>query len=129
MSFQVHCPNKLSMFSLLVWNIRGVANASSKRSIKYLMKSHKLSLIAILEPKSSSMTIAELQAYLNGTGCLSNNAGSIWVIWNANLQCQTLSSDDQQITLSCTYFGQNFVLSCVYASCNSLNRKALWSSL
>ena len=36
--------------NLLIWNARGVANKSTQSTIKFLIKTHKISIMAIIEP-------------------------------------------------------------------------------
>src|SRR4051812_23139827 len=117
------------MISILVWNIRGVANCPSIRRIKQIMKKQKVALVAILEPKSSIMSITDLQRKLQCDGSITNIAGTIWVLWKAQYNCTEVSNEDQQITLSVCFNSTQFHITCVYASTNADVRKHLWTSL
>lgn len=70
------------MMNYLIWNIRGVANNSSVRRLKQLIKKHSISLVAIIEPKCSSIPIVELQTKLKFCGSLANEPDTIWLFWN-----------------------------------------------
>src|SRR5436190_23681863 len=99
------------MINYLVWNIRGVENSSSLRRVRYLVKKHHLSLIALLEPKSTKSTVFELQRKLHMSDSISNDTGTIWIMWKDTLAFSILSNEAQQITLDCCYMGQQFILS------------------
>src|SRR5436190_994681 len=90
----------LIMINYLIWNIRGVANTTSIRRLKHLIKKHKVAIIAIIEPKSTRVPIVELQAKLRCIGSLSNASGSIWVMWKDHVQCTEVVNEPQQITLN-----------------------------
>lgn len=117
------------MISYLVWNIRGVDNASSVRRIKHIMRVHNISLVALLEPQWSRISITDLQRLLHGFDSVTNESGTIWIVWKADIQCSVISNESQQFTLSYCYKDQQIILTCVYASCSPEIRKQLWSSL
>lgn len=104
-------------------------NSSSLRRVKHLIKTHKTSLVALLEPKSTRTTISDFQSKLHCSDSVANDAGTIWILWKSDLSCSVISSEAQQITLSCNHMGLNFILSCIYASYNVEIRKQLWNSL
>lgn len=60
---------------------------------------------------------------------MANDIGSLWIMWTDDITCNVLSTESQQISLSCTYMGYQFILTCICASYNAEVRKQLWNSL
>lgn len=67
--------------NILAWNIGGIAINPSIRRLKKLFKSHKLSCVAIFEPKISPSYIKDIMFKLNCVDSIANNEGNIWILW------------------------------------------------
>lgn len=68
-----------TMFNSMFWNIKGISNKPSVRRVRKLIKMYKLSIFAILEPKTSNDGLHDYQRIFSCYGSYANTKGTIWV--------------------------------------------------
>lgn len=114
--------------SILVWNVKGIANKNKMLYLKHLVKVYNLSLIALLEPMTTFTKAATIgrnlglsQVYLNedygSKICICENKDLIILIY------------EQHITFFVDQHAKNTIFSIIYAKCNHLLQISLWTSL
>ncbi|MQM19124.1 hypothetical protein Taro_052124 [Colocasia esculenta] len=116
----------------LIWNIRGVANAASKKSLKNIVMKHKPQIVGISEPKTSLSNALGLCQGLHMDSYASNmgDDSKIWVFWKSHDLVQVAASTSQFISLSCNADTSTmYYLTFVYADCNSVIHRDLFRDL
>src|SRR4051812_44169286 len=107
------------MMKALVWNIRGIGNRPSVTRLKRLIKMHKVTLYAILEPKISKENLSYFQRKSNCKGAFSNEKSTIWVFWKEELSINLLNADDQFMQVEvASNLAPSILITFVYASCD-----------
>jgi hypothetical protein len=118
----------------LYWNIRGLANPSSKLALKNLILESKPDLCFIAEPwmnvnKISHRWLSRLGFKLFAVNNRPNNHPNLWCLCSLSLNPTLLAVDDQHISVSVVMDGKSFGISAVYASTCYLQRRNLWNAL
>lgn len=115
----------------LIWNIRGIINKSAIRRMKKLIKLHKLSFFAIIEPKAYSGDILDFQRIFACNGFCSNDKGSIWIFWKNEVQMKLIISTDQYIHMEMSHpiLSTTVMLSFCIGSCDGREWRTLWYDL
>lgn len=127
-AFSIH----LSMaVNFLYWNVRGIGNDPTLARIKQLVKLHHISFIAIFEPMIALEKIALLSKRLKFLFSFSNHCSTIWIFAKAAYTCTVLHDTAQHLTIRAHHYlwPTSFLISCLYAKCNSSDRQDLWSDL
>lgn len=119
------------MIRATLWNIRGIMNNPSIRRLKKLIKTHRLSCFAILEPKSSANNIKNYQRMFSCTGACSNDKGTIWVFWKEDITMHLIGHSDQSIRMELSHASISSIplMNFVYASCDGREWRGLWQDL
>lgn len=119
------------MISHLFWNIRGVANKASLRRLKFLVRSHNVTLLVLLEPLVHSNKLEEFRIKLGYDFAFSSATGRIWIFGKAMLTIRQVdTSHDQVLHAELQYPGMEpFFLSAVYAKSTRAGRLDLWDNL
>jgi hypothetical protein len=118
----------------LYWNIRGLANPSSKLALKNLILESKPDLCFIAEPwmnvnKISHRWLSRLGFKLFAVNNRPNTHPNLWCLCSLSLNPTLLAVDDQHISVSVVMDGKSFGISAVYASTCYLQRRNLWNAL
>lgn len=116
----------------LIWNIRGISNDLSVGRLKFLIKAHKLNMVAIIEPMVDSNRMDSFRKKLKMDYSAANSIGKahIWFFWKSPLQFVVLHQHEQFLTLC--HGGSsdpNFFITIVHAKCSVQERRVLWSEL
>ncbi|XP_070019754.1 uncharacterized protein [Nicotiana sylvestris] len=118
------------MISAIFWNIRGVRSKKAIHSLKRLTDINNTHFVAIFEPFISKEKIDGYMRFLGFQHCHSNGNGKIWYFWNSFNNKKFFSESDQHITIKLdkAIINQYILITTVYAKCNSIERRDLWSS-
>lgn len=117
------------MTKWILWNIRGISDRGSFARLKAMISEHRSPLVVIIEPLVAADRIANYALRLCFSYYTSNPTGKIWVFWHSYVGFNILSSSDQVIHGSVTSFtGSPVFCSFVYAKCNYVDRRELWSN-
>jgi hypothetical protein len=118
----------------LYWNIRGLANPSSKLALKNLILDSKPDFCFIAEPWMNFTSLPH--RWLNRLGMKMfavntrlNNLPNLWCFCSLSLNPTLLASNDQHISFSVDVDGKTLGISAVYASNCYIHRRLLWSAL
>lgn len=118
----------------LYWNVRGLANSSTRLVLKKLCSDNNPDFLFIFEPwisfdcfpvkfwKNLNLKLVTV----NDRGTLAPN---LWCLCKDNWNPSVLEVSDQHISFSIDVNGQVFGLSAIYASTSYLKRRILWSEL
>ncbi|XP_058742332.1 uncharacterized protein LOC131614798 [Vicia villosa] len=116
----------------LYWNIRGVANAPSRLSLKRLIKLHNPDYIFIAEPKLDFANFPTNWFHRLGFKPFSvNNVvhPSLWGFCNLDLCPNIIAESDQFLAFSFSFDNVLMAVAVVYASTNIIQRRELWKDL
>jgi hypothetical protein len=116
------------------WNIRGLANPSSKLALKDLFLEFKPDICFLAEPwmnvnRLSPRWLHRLGLKLFAVNSRPNNSPNLWCLCSISLNPTLLATDDQHIAISVDIDGKSFGISGVYASTCYMNRRNLWNAL
>ena len=114
-------------FNILIWNARGVANKSTQSAIKYLIKSHRISIMAVIEPLTQPNPDFFGRIFgLNYKG--TNDNGQIWLFTENGMEVEDWNISEQVLhaRISSGIFAALLHLSVVYGKCCREGRKPLW---
>ncbi|KAK6146624.1 hypothetical protein DH2020_020493 [Rehmannia glutinosa] len=115
---------------ILVWNVRGINNALTANHVHLLCKTHKIHVLAILEP----MTPPNFPMFCNKLGFhngIANKNNKIWVFWTQSYSASLLRDCEQvlDIEFQSGALSHKFTASFVYAKCTRVERRDLWDEL
>jgi hypothetical protein len=118
----------------MYWNIRGLANPSSKLALKNLILDSNPDICFVAEPWMNVNRIPHrwfhrLGLKLFAVNSRLNNLPNLWCLCSISLNPTLLAVDDQHISLSVVIDGKTFGLSAVYASTCYIHRRNLWNAL
>ncbi|XP_072058021.1 uncharacterized protein [Arachis hypogaea] len=120
---------------IIVWNVRGVANKATIRTLKEMKKNHKPDITILVETRCSGKKAEETVKSLGFRHSFFEHArgysGGIWIMWDDdNLQISINASHQQYIHLKVKEFQrEEWWLTAVYASPHENIRKELWEQL
>ena len=117
-------------FNILIWNARGVANKSTQSTIKFLIKAHRISIMAIIEPLiKPNPDLFSRMFGLQFKGV--NDNGQIWLFAENGLVTDDWDSSEQVLhaRISSNLFPVPFHISVVYGKCWREGRIPLWDKL
>ncbi|OIT06590.1 hypothetical protein A4A49_08479 [Nicotiana attenuata] len=77
----------------------GIRTSSVIERLKTLIKIHKISLIAVLEPFLDTPQINHYKIQMSMNHAISNTNNKIWIFWDQDFTGTVLDQDEQQITL------------------------------
>ncbi|XP_042033147.1 uncharacterized protein LOC121779791 isoform X2 [Salvia splendens] len=120
--------DELELFTLTLQ--RGVANSSTQKTIKFLIKSHKISVLAVIEP----MTKPNPEFYSRKFGLAykgMNTNGQIWLFTANGVEVDEWDVSEQVLhaRFSSCDLPIQFHLSVVYGKCTRVGRHPLWNKL
>ncbi|XP_058767194.1 uncharacterized protein LOC131640836 [Vicia villosa] len=111
------------------WNIRGVANASSRLALKRIINKYKPDFLIIAEPKIVFDNFFQLWFARLGFKLFASNSSvipSIWCLCNVSFTPSLISVSDQFVGFSVCLDNQQMAIAAVYASTNLVKRRELW---
>ena len=117
-------------FNILIWNARGVANKSTQSTIKFLIKTHKISIMAIIEPLINPKPDFFSRMFgLQFKGV--NENGQIWRFAENGMEADDWDISEQVLhtRISSDLFPIPLHLSVVYGKCSREGRLPLWDKL
>lgn len=118
--------------SVLFWNVRGIGNKATVRSLAQHIKEHKIYLVAISEPRIKISRASQVARRIDLTSVIGNNGefSKIWLFHSPELCIEVVESHLQYLTVA---YKENssiiMFLTIVYASCNADGRRVLFDSL
>jgi hypothetical protein len=118
----------------LFWNLRGIANTSSKLALRRFLNIEKPDLVLIAEPwvlfnSLYNRWLLRLGYKLFALNDRNNLIPNLWCICKVNLDPVVISLSDQYVAFTCSDVDKLFGIVAVYASTCYLRRRQLWSSL
>jgi hypothetical protein len=118
----------------LYWNVRGLANPSSKLALKNLVLESKPDVCFVAEPWMNVNSLSQrwlnrMSLKLFAVNTRPNLLPNLWCLCNYNLNPTLLSADDQQISISVDLEGKTFGITAVYASNCYIKRRSLWNTI
>ena len=125
----------LFLMTILFWNVRGAVSSDCKRNIKELVRSHKIEILIIAEPRISDRKADRVIRSLRFDGHAKVDAvgfsGGIWVLWKNSIgTVQVFEMGGQFLTIIITSPDKiKWGLMAVYASPAEVTRKFLWNYL
>lgn len=122
------------MINTIIWNIRGVESKGAFDRLIKLVRIHKVSFVALLEPFVHSSNNYNLDHYKRKLGlqhAIANCNGKIWCFWNGDYTCNAISNHKQELTLSIQHamVKDTHWVTIVYAKTKARRRKKLWHHL
>lgn len=80
----------------IIWNIRGVGNDVSIGRVKFLIRTHQLDCIVLLEPKINTDRLDKICRRLGMDKAVANTDGMahVWVLWKDPLQLSVVYRDE-----------------------------------
>ena len=117
-------------FNIMIWNARGVANVNTQSVIKHLIKEHRISILAIIEP-----LIAPKPDYFSNCFGLhfkqANCNGQIWIFAEQGIEVEDWDDSEQILhgRFSSSSLPSQFSLSVAYGKCTREGRIAMWNKL
>lgn len=116
------------MTNWILWNIRGISDRGSFARLKALIRSYRCPLVAILEPFVDADQIGSYALRLGFSFYACNSNSKIWVFWHSSVNLHVLSSSEQALHgMVNSFTGDPVYCSFIYAKCNYVERRALWS--
>ncbi|XP_042041323.1 uncharacterized protein LOC121786764 [Salvia splendens] len=113
----------------VVWNAQGVANARTKRHLRYLIREHKILFAAVIEPQRSPPALGRNFQGLQFAG--SNESGHIWILAHEDWTVEVV--DDSRQALHVKVFAVVFpfpiYITIVYGRHTREKRQTLWEKL
>ncbi|XP_058727131.1 uncharacterized protein LOC131598562 [Vicia villosa] len=118
----------------IFWNIRGIANNSSRAALKNPIKKNSPDFVFITEPWMNFDNFRK--AWLNRFDIklfAFNNRGSLlpnlWCLCKSTLDPVVLDTKDQYVSFTINHLGTVIGFSVIYASTSYLVRRSLWNTL
>lgn len=123
----------MSMYSILIWNARGVGNRRTLTHLKDLSVRHKPQILSIIEPKVDHQRLPDIARSL-GFDNFSHGGdvnSRIWVLWTSGMDISDVVWNPYQVTLSASLINSdlNICYTFVHAPCVSSDRQVLWDDL
>lgn len=116
---------------ILIWNIRGIGNAKSMRSLKNHVRMNKVQMICVIEPKISVSKLDSIRLRLKFDNAYANqnDNAKIWLFWQHSISIVVLQKHSQFITVQMQIGGVDCIATFVYASCQVEGRRELYDEL
>lgn len=121
-------------FNILSWNVRRAASWKSVKNVKNLIKLHKLHIVIVLEPRISNDIVDKICHKIGLPNFFRVKANGfskgIWILWDArkiDLEIPAFSSELIHILRKISSI--NWLLTAIYGSPTTKERKRLWKSL
>ncbi|XP_058756625.1 uncharacterized protein LOC131629842 [Vicia villosa] len=118
----------------LFWNVRGLANSSSRLALKRLISSNKPDLVFVAEPwmdynKLPKAWLHNLDLKLFALNQRGDLLPNLWCFCKTNLNPDIISVDDQHVSFTIKLNNTTLCFSAIYASTSYICRRSLWHKL
>ena len=118
----------------MMWNCQGAGAPEFRRVFMYYMKKFKPSVVALYEPRISGWKADD---FIQHSGFHRSHrveaigySGGIWILWREQVEVDVIENHRQYIHTRITFPDrQSSLVSFIYASPVSANRKFLWKEL
>lgn len=82
--------------NFILWNIRGIGNDVSVGRLKFLIQTHKIDCLVVLEPKIHTSKMEHICKKIGMRFCIANSddLAHIWIFWRDPLEFATVNFDD-----------------------------------
>ncbi|XP_075512745.1 uncharacterized protein LOC142548324 [Primulina tabacum] len=116
--------------NFLIWNIRGLRGSESQQRLHAFVKEKQIKVLTVLEPMID-LDQRFMTRRLGFSRVISNLSGHIWVFFAADVQAECVLDHAQflHIKVSAPFLPTSVFCSFVYARCDYIERRVLWSSL
>ncbi|XP_075499180.1 uncharacterized protein LOC142537557 [Primulina tabacum] len=116
--------------NFLIWNIRGLRGSESQQRLHAFVKEKQIKILTVLEPMID-LDQRFMTRRLGFSRVISNLSGHIWVFFAADVQAECVLDHAQflHIKVSAPFLPTSIFCSFVYARCDYIERRDLWSSL
>ncbi|XP_073283696.1 uncharacterized protein, partial [Primulina huaijiensis] len=116
--------------NFLIWNIRGLRSSESQQRLHAFVKEKQIKVLTVLEPMID-LDQRFMTRRLGFSRVISNLSGHIWVFFAADVQAECVLDHAQflHIKVSAPFLPTSVFCSFVYARCDYIERRDLWSSL
>ncbi|KAI8022427.1 hypothetical protein LOK49_LG03G03753 [Camellia lanceoleosa] len=130
-------PNYPTMDSLtmMFWNCQGAGNNAFKRNMRDLIKSHKPTILILMETKIPYSSMGNLFNNMGFTAVTImdpiERSGGIWHLWDITQVTIRASHATNQV-IQATIHKEDYeewILSALYTSPNASQREVLWNNL
>lgn len=106
------------MSAFLVWNARGVGNATTTRHLKLIYRKYNIAFLAILEPMLPFNKASHFARKLGLPQVFSNDSegGKVWLCLPGNHSFTVLGATDQFLAVTLDWKGVSVVLVVINAN-------------
>lgn len=118
----------------ITWNCQGAGGKAFLRVLKNMIRTHKLDVLGLVEPKVSGAQANVICSKLGFSDCIRVEAigfsGGIWVFWNTSLQVTVLHTHPQFVLIQGQMENQEaWYYAVVYGSPTHNLLRRMWSEL
>ncbi|XP_073026651.1 uncharacterized protein [Primulina eburnea] len=116
--------------NFLIWNVRGLRNSESQQRLHAHVKEKRVKILAILEPMID-LDVCFMTRRFGFSRVISNSSGHIWVFFAEDVKAECLLDHTQflHFRVSVSFLPTTVFCSFVYAKCDYIERRHLWTSL
>ncbi|XP_075496426.1 uncharacterized protein LOC142533504 [Primulina tabacum] len=116
--------------NFLIWNVRGLRSSKSQQRLHAHVKEKRVKILAILEPMID-LDVRFMTRRFGFSRVISNSSGHIWVFFAEDVMVECLLDHTQflHFRVSATFLPTTVFCSFVYAKCDYIERRQLWTSL
>lgn len=122
--------------NIIAWNRRDALKPSFQNQVRELVNNHNPAVLIIMETRISGDRACEITDKLPFDGVIHTDTigyvGGLWMLWNLNkVEVSPFTNTKQEIHVTIKVWSSNssWVLSTIYASLRSAERKVLWNKL
>lgn len=120
--------------NIIAWNRRDALKPSFQNQVRELVNNHNPAVLIIMETRISGDRACEITDKLPFDGVIHTDTigyvGGLWMLWNLNkVEVSPFTNTKQEIHVTIKVWSSNssWVLSTIYASLRSAERKVLWN--
>lgn len=122
------------MDNILFWNARGAGSNDFKAAVLDLIKLNSVDFLFICEPRVQFSKVEDhfLKIGFNTAEVVEANgfSGGLWTMWNnTKIQISVYDSTTRSISLKFSGMGNDWILTCIYASPCKTPRQEFWNYL
>ncbi|XP_073047522.1 uncharacterized protein [Primulina eburnea] len=116
--------------NFLIWNVRGLRSSESQQRLHAHVKEKRVKILAILEPMID-LDVRFMTRRFGFSRVISNSSGHIWVFFAEDVMAECLLDHTQflHFRVSASFLPTTVFCSFVYAKCDYIERRQLWTSL
>ncbi|XP_073024477.1 uncharacterized protein [Primulina eburnea] len=116
--------------NFLIWNVRGLRSSESQQRLHAHVKEKRVKILAILEPMID-LDVRFMTRRFGFSRVISNSSGHIWVFFAEDVMVECLLDHTQflHFRVSASFLPTTVYCSFVYAKCDYIGRRQLWTSL